>query len=59
MNGAYITNMKYQKCVQNLVGKMKGKHNFQDLNVDGRAVLKHILKECGGTHLVSLRIESR
>jgi hypothetical protein len=40
-------------------GKLKGRHNFQDLSVDGKEVLKQILKECGGTQLVSLRIGSR
>jgi hypothetical protein len=34
-----------EKCIQNLVGKTLGKNHLEDLSIDGKLILKWILRK--------------
>jgi hypothetical protein len=44
MGEAYGTQGRKEKCVQILVGKLKGKNQLKPLGVDGTVILKSDLK---------------
>jgi hypothetical protein len=47
MNGTYSMHGSNTKCSQNLVEKREGKKPLARLDIDGRIILKRILKKWG------------
>jgi len=45
MNGTCSTYRRYEKCIQNLGGKRWRKEYLGDFDVDGRTILKWILRK--------------
>jgi hypothetical protein len=45
MGEARSTHRSYEKCKQNLVGKLNGRDYWEDLSIDGRKIVEWILRK--------------
>jgi hypothetical protein len=62
MDKIRITHEETTNICETEVGKLKGIDNFGDLGVDGRAILRKILKKCDSMdciHLAQYNVQRR
>ena len=54
IGGISVTDMRNKKCLQNCSRKTEGVRRHADVGIDGRIILKYIIKE----HIVECEMDS-